>query len=333
MAQKLNILKVLKIALGSILAIIIAEGLHLSYVTSAGVITLLSIHNTKRETVFALFNRGCAFLIALAASYVSFLLLGYHPWALGIFLVLFVGICHLCSFHDAIAMNVVLVTHFYVEQSMSWIWVRNEALLLLIGAGIGVLMNVYIPDNSAAIRRDQAEIEHAIKGILVRMASALLLESKTLYDENGFGPLEKMLGRASARAVANRDNTLLSDTRYFLKYMNMRTNQIHILKRIYQNICLLNKVPPQTYAVSEFIGQISDSFRESNNALSMLKRLEELKLEMKEETLPVTREEFENRAVLYRILYDLEDLLSVKRDFVERLEEREILKYWDGNGE
>lgn len=327
--RNMQLMKVFKIAAGSTAAIVIASGLHLSYVTSAGVITLLSIQNTKWETVFVMVKRVAAFIMALLIAYASFTLLGYRPWALAVFLVLFVGICQLCSFQDAIAMNTVLVTHFYAEQSMSLMWIQNEVLLLFIGAGIGVLMNLYIPDNSKVIRKAQGEIEGAMRGILGRMSSVLLQESKAHYDGACFLELEHMLARAYQEAVANRDNRLLSDTRYYLNYMSMRMTQTHILKRIYENICLLNAVPSQTHAVSEFIGSISATFRETNNAVSLLKKLEELKLEMKEEALPVTRDEFENRAVLYRILYDLEEFLVVKRQFVEAMGEKEKRIYWE----
>ena len=326
--QKLNGMKVIKIAFGSTLAIVIAKLLGLSYVTSAGVITLLSIQNTKRETLFVVWKRLCAFFIALVTAYLCFSLFGYRTWALCVFLLIFVGICHICSFHDAIAMNVVLVTHFYAEQSMSFFWIRNEALLFFVGAGIGVLMNLYIPDNREAIKKSQAEIEEAMRGILGRMASALLKESKTDYDGNCFGPLEHLLEDATKKAVENRDNTLLSNTKYYMKYMNMRTNQIPVLKRIYENICLLNKVPSQTFAVSAFIDSIALSFHESNNAKLLLEKLEELKQEMKKEALPADREEFENRAVLYRILYDLEELMMIKRKFVEDLSEDEIRRFY-----
>lgn len=328
-AGKLQLMKVWKIAIGSMAAVIIAGVLNLSYVTSAGVITLLSIQNTKRETVFVMLKRVAAFFVAVLIAFASFSILGYEPLALGVFLLLFVGTCQLCSFQDAIAMNTVLVTHFYVEQSMSRAWIQNEMMLLLVGAGIGVLLNLYIPDNSSVIRKAQREIEGAMKGILGRMSSVLLQESKEHYDGTCFLELDEMLARAYKEAVANRDNRLLTDTRYYLNYMNMRMAQTYILKRIYENICLLNTVPSQTYAVSQFIRKISEHFRESNNAVALLERLEELKQEMKEEALPVTREEFENRAVLYRILYDLEEFLEEKRRFVEELGEKEKQIYWE----
>ena len=43
-------LKILKIAVGSLLAMAAAQALGLRYSSSAGVITLLSIQDTKRET-------------------------------------------------------------------------------------------------------------------------------------------------------------------------------------------------------------------------------------------------------------------------------------------
>ena len=62
MNQHFNVLKVVKIAGGSLLAMLIAEGLGLNYAASAGVITLLSIHDTKRETIRLMARRMSAFL-------------------------------------------------------------------------------------------------------------------------------------------------------------------------------------------------------------------------------------------------------------------------------
>ena len=46
-----RLLKILKIAVGSMLAMAAAQALGLRYSSSAGVITLLSIQDTKRETI------------------------------------------------------------------------------------------------------------------------------------------------------------------------------------------------------------------------------------------------------------------------------------------
>ena len=45
--------------------------------------------------------------------------------------------------------------------------------------------------------------------------------------------------------------------------------------------------------------------------------------------LPVTREEFEGRAVLYHIMMDLEEFLLYKKRFIESLSEKQKRIYWE----
>ena len=78
-------------------------------------------------------------------------------------------------------MNTVLVLHLYAERTMNLFWLRNELLLLLIGAGIGILVNLYMPGAAKAIRQSQAQVEQAFRDILQRMADRLLTRSKQGY--------------------------------------------------------------------------------------------------------------------------------------------------------
>ena len=48
----------------------------------------------------------------------------------------------------------------------------------------------------------------------------------------------------------------------------------------------------------------------------------------REQPLPELREEFENRAVLFQILLELEQFLEIKKKFVEELSAEEIGKFW-----
>ena len=67
------------------LAMAAAQALGLRYNSSAGVITLLSIQDTKRETIRVTGRRFLAFLAAMVLGPVSFALAGYRPLAMGIF--------------------------------------------------------------------------------------------------------------------------------------------------------------------------------------------------------------------------------------------------------
>lgn len=322
-------LRIAKIAFGGFVAIAIANFLGLSYSTSAGVIAILSLQNTRRETLTVVIRRIIAFFIALGLAFLCFTIVGYHLAAIGLFLLLFAFICQIFSLQDALVMNTVLIFHFFAEQSMQPVWIRNELLLLLVGAIVGVTMNLYMPGTAATIRKNQAELETAIRGILHRMANQLLIPDKQSYSDHCFAPLNTQLTQMEQQAFENQNNTLLTDSRYFIRYVSMRQAQQEVLRRLYDNIHRLNQVPQQAHAIAAFIQDISASFHEYNNATALLQQWEQLMTQMKQQPLPQSRAEFENRALLYRILYDLQEFLQIKQRFSQSLTAEERSRFWN----
>ena len=65
-------LKALKIAAGSGIAIVAAEFLQLSYATSAGIITLLTVQDTRQDTIQLTVDRILSFLLCVGLIYVCF---------------------------------------------------------------------------------------------------------------------------------------------------------------------------------------------------------------------------------------------------------------------
>jgi uncharacterized membrane protein YgaE (UPF0421/DUF939 family) len=53
-----------------------------------------------------------------------------------------------------------------------------------------------------------------------------------------------------------------------------------------------------------------------------------MKESFKHEPNPITREEFENRAVLYILLNSIENFLQAKKIFVSNISAKEIELYW-----
>lgn len=338
--NKFYVLKVLKIGVGSCVAILIANYFGLAYSASAGVITLLSIQDTKKETMILALRRFLTFVIAMCIAGIIFLNFGYNAITFGTFLLGFISVCYTLKLEDSIAMSAVLTTHFLAEQSMSFYWIRNELSLMLIGVTISIFLNMFMPRNIEEIRRDQFEIEEDMKNILNRMAFNILTEeqcqsSEICYreeaglNEESIKNLEEHLEKALSRAYKNMNNTLLSDTRYYIGYMEVRKNQCAILKDIYAQIALLNAVPAQAYLISDLLKDMSSSFHEYNNAKDLLEELNLIKEKFKHDTLPTTRNEFENRAILYYILNDLELFLTMKKDFVLSLSEADINTFWN----
>lgn len=70
--------------------------------------------------------------------------------------------------------------------------------------------------------------------------------------------------------------------------------------------------------VSEFTQEVGESLHEENTAKELLDNLQLLRESFKTMELPKDREEFENRAMLFQFLNDLEDFLIIKYDFKKR---------------
>ncbi len=321
-------LKLLKIAIGSAVAIFLADLLGLGYSTSAGIITLLTIQDTSRETIIISAKRVCAFLLATVLAYVIFHLLGYHVFSYGIFLFLFIACCMPLHLGNAVSINAVLATHYLLEKNMALSLIGNEALLLLIGAGIGTGLNLYMPGKSKEIRAMQYQLEVDLRTVLLRMSEYIRREDKSNYTGSCFAKLQTDIEAGKKQAFAYMNNTFFQESKYFLVYMNMREQQMVVLQDIYKKIMSMRTILPQTERVSELLHEIAVTFGESNNARDLLVKREEVLTQMKDSRLPVTRQEFEDRAVLYGILMDLEYFLQLKKEFADSLTQEQIKRYW-----
>ena len=343
MNRGLNGLKIIKIAGGSLLSMVAAEWLGLNYAASAAVITLLSIHDTKRETIRVMAKRMAAFLVALLLAPVCFYFLGYRPIAVGAFLLVFTPVCTLLNVQEGISVSTVLMTHFLTEGSVSAGNILNEVLLLLVGTGVGVAMNLYMPGKTGVIRQKQHRIESQFRCILAQMGDMLngdgrcggnMLKLRDSGDETVFSNLEEMLRQGEEDAYKEMENRLLAETKYYLAYMGLRKNQLLILRRIRSHLEWSDSFPGQARYLARLFMSVSSSFHEYNNARGLLKELEDVKQQMRLQPLPATREEFESRAVLFQVMLELEQFLVLKREFVDGLTQHDIRSFWqDGDNE
>lgn len=338
--KKINPLFVMKVGIGSAVAIIVAETLGLMYSPSAGIITLLTVQNTKKETLLVASKRIISFLMAVVISYIMFSGFGYNPWVFGGFVLIFVGLSYLLSLKDGISMNAVLMTHFLIEERVDWEMFVNEAMLLGIGMGIGIIINLIMPNYKKWIFLKQHILEDEMKKILKTMAQALKDKKACLmqegpYDESiydgvttdtiviDFRNIDSLVDELIGKAYEDAGNTLLSNTRYLISYLEMRKHQIEVLKVIGRNIMDIPVLLKQSIPLANFLEKTSDNFHEMNNVKGLLEDLDKLSLQYKQDKLPVTREEFEYRAVLFQILNELEYFLLIKRNFILELENKE----------
>ena len=313
--KKEEVVKLVKYVTGSVAAVLIAAAMGLEFSYAAGIITLLTIQDTKKETVRIAIKRIVIFVIMTILSAAIFPLAGYHVWALGIVLIPYLMCCMVLDMKEAIAPVAVLCTHYISAGSCSASMILNEFLILVIGAGVGILLNLFMPDSRAKLVEYQRTVDDKMVHILKRMSLYMERENKSDYTGDCFEELDGMLADLKKEALYYMNNHFLGENDYYYEYMQMRARQCGILKRVYSDIVRLTTTPQQVGALADFVGKVADEFAEENDVQGLLEELEALREEYNVSELPKSREEFENRAMLYHILEDMKVFLEIKRDF------------------
>lgn len=308
--------KTIKIAFAAVAAILVADLLHLEYAVTAGIITILSIQNTKKETFKTAWNRGVAFACALLLAVLCFYFLGFHIASFTLYLFLFTLICLNANWPEAIAMDSVLISHFLTKQSIEVPVIINEILLFAIGTACGILINLHLHRSEEEFNRLSLEVDEEIRRILHRMSHDISIEDRQLYKQDCFELLEDKIECAKNCALRNWNNTLWGESQQEIDYIKMRENQSRVLRNIYQSITMIRVLPQQTQSVAQFISQIETEYHRENDCTELLVQLEMIFSQMKKEPLPQTREEFEARAILFYIMKQIQEFLILKNQFI-----------------
>ena len=68
---------------------------------------------------------------------------------------------------------------------------------------------------------------------------------------------------------------------------------------------------------AELLKKIKDEYHEYNNVSTLLEETNKVITEMKDQKMPESREEFENRASLYNLMIRTREFLTIKKMFMD----------------
>ncbi len=111
-------------------------------------------------------------------------------------------------------------------------------------------------------------------------------------------------------------NQLSTDDTVDIDYINMRAEQVEVLYEMYKKVRDIHTRPVTAKALAEYFMLVANEYAEENSVTSLLDRFYQMRDEMKEQTLPYTREEFEDRAKLYGLMQNMEEFLLLKQQFI-----------------
>lgn len=311
---KTDIFKIIKLSLGSCIAILLASLFHLQYSTVAGVITLLVVKDTKKETLKGALSKLFGFILCTLYSYICFTFFGYNLFSFSVYTFITIATCFALKIRDVIPMCIVISSHYLLQSSMSFYWILNETGLFIIGAGIGIIINMFMPSNVKQIYVGQHKLQEEVSEILIHISSIILNPNDINKYEGDMTTLNNLISKSVHVAYENINNTLLSDTQFLLEHMEIIKSQRDILTSLYKLVFKLNYVPEQAYVISEFINKIGHASYRVDTITNLLLELEYIIDNMKKQPLPVNRDEFENRAILFLCLTELEKFLTNRKN-------------------
>ncbi len=335
------LLLAVKIAIGSSAAIYIAQLLGLEYFISAGTITMLTLMTTKWETVKLSIFRLITFVVTILLAWLVFTHIKSIWIGYGIFIFFVVLFAEVLGWRATISVNSVIGAHLLTSQDFGMAFVENEFLLVLIGILIAFPLNLFQNNrrHKKDIIADMRYTEKQLQAILCRFAEYLSCadagdnvdkSTSSLWDD--IIRLEKELQEFIREAYEYQDNTFHSHPVYYIDYFEMRSDQCHVLHNLHYEVKKIRAIPKQAKVIAEYMLYLADYVVERNVPSAQMEKLEGIFQDMKKEELPRSREEFENRAILYHILMDMEEFLIYKQRFVKSLDETQRRMYW-GTGE
>lgn len=316
--------KVIKASIATVIAIGIAQFFDLKYALTAGVIAIITIQGTVKETNKIALERVLATTIGLVLSSFLFYLLGYNYIILGIFILIFMPICVRFKLIQGFLVNVVLATHLISEQSSNLTLFFNEFAILLIGLSVGIVFNFYMPNENKEIRKISHEIGALIQRILLEMGESLRCNCVSAKEQSYFNNLKEISNTGRNLALNQFNNSVFSNDTGNIDYFRMRYIQYKILKRMRISFGRIYTISEYSLKIAELVDKIAYTKFNEVEIFKVIKEIEEYKIFFRDSDLPKTREEFENRAVLYGFLNDIEEFAVISLDYLKNYSNKNI---------
>lgn len=307
-----------KMTLVTVIAGLISKWMGLEYWLTGGILALLSIQLTKRDSLIIAFRRIVDVFFGMLLSVLLFVIFGYEFWVFIVIVFIFSLASWRLNIAEGIVPALVIVTHLLIFGEFSFPFILEESLLVLISIGTATLFNTLYPSQGESeLIKYTHMIDQFIRDHLLMLS---FLIKDPLYAEtynNHYENLGKELNKVIHDVELIDRDLLFQNNQSYLSYAYMRKTQATFMKHMYDQASKITCVHQNALEISDFIKDLSYDVGLYNHSLRYIKYIDDLLGKYRLSELPKTREEFESRAVLYQILLELESLLNVNLQFYE----------------
>lgn len=320
---KEDIVKSLKITTGVIIGTLLAKALQMEFYTSVATIVIVSMLSAKKQSIKLAFIRILAALFSLALATLLFSTLGFTFYVFALYILIFTFLMHKFNTKVAIVLNVVLVMHIYSLKEVSIPILLNEFGLMFLGIVVALGINSFILDIEDELIDYQKKVESLFDSIFIKMGSCLQNECRAKEVSRELDQLDELLSKAKQRAYSYMNNYYIQENNYYVEYFSMRREQYYTTSSMqdFLNLKYLDK--KEVKLLKGFTDNLVNNTKILNSCESQMKVLDEIKYHFTNKAvIPPTLDQLQNRIALHQYLYSLEELVLIKKRFMERYEKR-----------
>jgi uncharacterized membrane protein YgaE (UPF0421/DUF939 family) len=302
--------RTIKTAVGVALSVFLAKSVGLQFYTMAGILTMLCIQVTRKQSLQTSGKRIAACLLGILLSFFLFEWVGYHPLTILTILLLLIPILVRFRLQEGVTTSSVIILQIYTLNEFTFPILINEIGLIAIGVGVALLLNLHMPRRVKELNGYQQAIERNFSTIL-REFSIYLKNGESSWDGKEMIETGDLLHAARNLALQEEENQFFRQENEYVRYFSIREKQFELLERMLPIVSTLHQDLMQGKRLADFMEKLSDRIPAGHSAQDFLAELREMRKEHKTAPLPVTREEFEIRASLYYLYNEMEHFLMI----------------------
>lgn len=306
--------RTIKTALGMTLAVILSRFIGLDNYASSAILVVLCIKDTRVKSFEAAIYRFVACIIAILIGSVFFTYLGHTPIILGIMVLLFIPVTVMIGVQEGIVTSCVIILHLYMAKAIDLNVVINEILLLIIGIGIALIMNMFMPSLDNKLNKYKRKIEDDFI-LITFIYSQCLQDPNKKINVPSFDIVSENIRKAKSLAFREVKNHFVRNENSYYHYFDMREEQLALLKRMETLIESMQHSQHAHHLCSQLLLEVSQNVQANDYSLMRLHNLYDIKIKLQSIELPKTQQELESIAALFQLLNEVEEYLLIKSQF------------------
>lgn len=306
--------RTLKTAIATPIALIVANLLGITNIVSAAIFTILCIQPSRKQSVQSAIQRIISAIIVIVLSIIFFELFGYHYIVLSILLILFIVISVMIKMEQAILTSIVILLNIFAFGIINTNFIKEQLFLILVGVGIGLLVNLYMPDLNKPLKKLQSDLEDNFQ-IVLHEIGLYLSEDRMKWDGKELNEIARILAEADQLVERDQENYLFKEKVSHEVYFSMRKKQFELLKQMLPVVTRLPKRDGISERTADFFESLSQAVHPGDTTTIYLNKLEEVREAFDKSGLPETQEEFEVKSTVFQLLFLIEEYLLIKHRY------------------